>query len=493
MSKSGMKSNIDYVQWAIKIADDDRYYYAHNSDPFSFSCSTLVAKALYVCGYFKKDVVPADGHAIGGNDRSVLHRALFSAGFKKYAFSSTKLKEGDILVVRPYHIAIHIKNGIMVGANGNGTAEDRSPTAILTYNYKGIGEPRWIFRLPEDKIHRTKEGKVMLSNCGRDERGLYSGGQAGDQDGGEWCIRNWYVYPLGGWNWVLHHPSEDVREWIAKLATEAAHNDLIGYDQAERYTFWEQLKSSGYRPKNIAVPCEADCSSGVAAIAKAVGYLLNSEKLKGISIYAYTGNLRQVLTKAGFEALNASKYLTGDEYLCAGDFLLNTENHVCTCITNGSKADTDTETGFKFKLGVVKYGSQSGSVYILQGIFKARGFYNGELDGMAGDLTREAILLARKKLGTTKKYCDSVMWTKLLNLEMVNGYWIAKRIEYGSDKSDSILLAQEMLTSKGYYKGKLDGSFGDETKKAVTDFQRDKGLPHTGVVDKKTWKALLNK
>ena len=32
----------------------------------------------------------------------------------------------------------------------------------------------------------------MISNCGHDENGRYSGGKAGDQTGTEWQVINWY-------------------------------------------------------------------------------------------------------------------------------------------------------------------------------------------------------------------------------------------------------------------------------------------------------------
>lgn len=164
--QGSLKSDIDYVRWAIRIADDNRYYYSHNSDPFSFSCSTLVAKALYECGYFKEDIVPADGHAIGGNDNSPLHKALFAAGFKKVPFSSTTMQAGDVMTVLPYHVAFCVGGNIMVAANGNGDMTDRSPTAITTYDYRLVGQPRWIFRLPEDKIHRSHSTVNKLDTVG---------------------------------------------------------------------------------------------------------------------------------------------------------------------------------------------------------------------------------------------------------------------------------------------------------------------------------------
>lgn len=175
----------------------------------------------------------------------------------------------------------------------------------------------------------------MISNCGHDENGRYSGGKAGDQTGTEWRVINWYNRP---WKCVLRHPNADVRAMIASMAKAAANNNLIGYDQSQRATFWTNLADSNYDPAQITVACEADCSSGVAAIVKGAGYRLGIDALKKVSTACYTGNLRAALKAAGFEVLTESKYLTSDAYLFAGDILLNDNAHVATNLTTGSKA-----------------------------------------------------------------------------------------------------------------------------------------------------------
>ena len=81
----------------------------------------------------------------------------------------------------------------------------------------------------------------MISNCGHDENNRYRGGKAGDQTGTEWRVINWYNRP---WKCVLRHPDAKVRKMIASMAKAAAVNNKIGYDQSERYTFWEHLKAS---------------------------------------------------------------------------------------------------------------------------------------------------------------------------------------------------------------------------------------------------------
>lgn len=179
----------------------------------------------------------------------------------------------------------------------------------------------------------------MISNCGHDERGKYAGGAAGDQTGTEWEVIKWYNRP---WKCVLRHPEEKVRRLIAQMAKAAANNNRIGYDQSQRYTFWENLKDSEYDPAKITVNCEADCSSGVAAIVKGAGHRLGIPKLQNVSIYCYTGNLRAALKSAGFEVLTDNKYLTGDTYLLEGDVLLNDSCHTAINLTTGSKASEGT-------------------------------------------------------------------------------------------------------------------------------------------------------
>lgn len=183
----------------------------------------------------------------------------------------------------------------------------------------------------------SKGGEHMISNCGHDENNRYSGGMAGDQTGGEWALINWYDRP---WDCVLRHPDVNVRAEIAKLAKAAAQNDLIGYDQGQRYTFWEHMEASNYDPAQITIACEADCSSGVAAIVKAVGYRLGIQKLKSVSIYLTTWGLREALKTAGFEVLTDKKYRTSPDYLLAGDILLNESAHTATNVTDGSKVNT---------------------------------------------------------------------------------------------------------------------------------------------------------
>lgn len=174
----------------------------------------------------------------------------------------------------------------------------------------------------------------MIANCGKDENGKYIGGKAGDQTGREWEIREWYDRP---WDCVLRHPNPVVRELIAIYAERAANNPNIGYDQAQRLTYWQELEKNHYNPELISTPCEADCSSGVTANIKAVGVTLGLPELVEIDVKSCTWDMKKNFQKAGFKVYTAKKYIKSQDEIVRGDILLNEKSHVCTNLTTGKK------------------------------------------------------------------------------------------------------------------------------------------------------------
>lgn len=187
------------------------------------------------------------------------------------------------------------------------------------------------------------ENMVKISNCGHDENGRYAGGKAGDQTGTEYQIMNWYNRP---WLCVLRFEDKTIAGMIADMATKAAQNDLIGYDQGtagnseDRYTFWQHLKASNYDPAQITVACESDCSASTAAIVKGAGYRLNNARLKNVSYALSTFDMRDAFVAAGAKLLTDKKYLESGDYIKAGDILLNDDHHVAIAVTTGANATT---------------------------------------------------------------------------------------------------------------------------------------------------------
>ena len=154
-------------------------------------------------------------------------------------------------------------------------------------------------------------------------------------------MRSWYNRP---WSCVLRYPDQKAALKIAQLAIDAALNDKVGYDQSQNRTYLKQLKAVGWEPSKITVACEADCSAGVCANVTAAGYLLGIPVLQNHT-GTYTGNMRSALTKAGFQLLTDSKYLTGGDYLLPGDILLNDGAHTATNVKIGAKVTSSWNPG----------------------------------------------------------------------------------------------------------------------------------------------------
>ena len=253
----------------------------------------------------------------------------------------------------------------------------------------------------------ASKGTHYISNSGSDENGKYHGGAAGDQTGKEWQLRSWYNRP---WSCVLRHPDPQVRRLIAELGIEGALNNNVGYDQYQRTTYWSALEAAGYRPANITKKCEEDCTGGVAANIKAVGYLVGDTKLQKLSISTYSGNMKANLKAAGFEVLTASKYRTSSAYLLPGDILLYEGHHAATNITRGSKATGDVAPGGNtptpapapatYKLGdrILKKGMTGSDVKEMQSDLILLGYNCGSCgaDGDFGSDTKTAVKAFQK-------------------------------------------------------------------------------------------------
>lgn len=171
----------------------------------------------------------------------------------------------------------------------------------------------------------------MIWNSGHDENGRYSWGEPGDQTGGECCIRPWFSSP---WDCVLRYPDQALAAEATELGRHAADNDLIGYCQSHRNTFYEQLAATGtWEPKDISTPCETDCCRSCTTIWQAVGERHGIDALKSLDPdpygdTTYTANARERYEAAGFQVLTGDFFTASDAHLLPGDCLLNTHVHM---------------------------------------------------------------------------------------------------------------------------------------------------------------------
>ena len=85
---------------------------------------------------------------------------------------------------------------------------------------------------------------VKIGHASISENGTIKG-TAGDQTGKEVCTRNWYKHSKG---WVLVRCKDsNMLEYIAEAMEKAAKNDLIGYDQLQNQTLYDQMHCNPHR------------------------------------------------------------------------------------------------------------------------------------------------------------------------------------------------------------------------------------------------------
>lgn len=183
-----------------------------------------------------------------------------------------------------------------------------------------------------DDEDRTGGVTMAISNCGHDERGKYSGGQAGDQTGGEYAVIPYYQRP---WTCVLRYPNKDIAQEIASIARAAALNDRIGYDQNDRLSYYKAIRAADWRPENIYVDVETDCSASTAAAIIAAGNIHKNIKLRDLSPSLTTKNMRKALTAAGFSVFVDASYTNEQTFLLPGDILLCENHHTAVNLDKG--------------------------------------------------------------------------------------------------------------------------------------------------------------
>ena len=81
---------------------------------------------------------------------------------------------------------------------------------------------------------------ILIGHASIDENGKASGGQAGDSTKKEVCTRQWYSKP---WQYYLECTDENIANIAATYMEQICANDNVGYDQSQRLTLYNQLKS----------------------------------------------------------------------------------------------------------------------------------------------------------------------------------------------------------------------------------------------------------
>lgn len=178
---------------------------------------------------------------------------------------------------------------------------------------------------------------ILIGHASIDERGKASGGQAGDQTGKEVYIRDWYN---GNWNVVLRPVSADIAEKMAAACETLCKGNLVGYDQYQRNTLWDELEKVGWDAAKLKTRCETDCSAFMSACARAAGIDIPRVNMGGGAYNApVTYTMREAFSKTGaFQVLTDAKYTSSDRYLKRGDVLVRESGHTAMALSDGAQS-----------------------------------------------------------------------------------------------------------------------------------------------------------
>lgn len=149
----------------------------------------------------------------------------------------------------------------------------------------------------------------------------------------------------------------------------------------------------------------------------------------------------------------------------------------------------------------IPFGEESSRVRALQRALKSKGYYTGTVDSKYGQKTRSAVYRYQKAIGITAdgragNKTLTALYDGLSAANSIDGKKAAavvvkssKTLYYGCTGA-SVRNLQRLLKKAGYYKGSVDGKFGDLTIIAVKRFQWAKGLHGDGKVGTTTMDAL---
>ena len=214
--------------------------------------------------------------------------------------------------------------------------------------------------------------------------------------------------------------------------------------------------SHGYAQDNRWGP-DYDCSSMVISAWEQAGVPV---KTKGAT---YTGNMKKVFLACGFADVTSKVNKSNGSGMQTGDVLLHEKNHTAMFIGNSKIVHASINEKGGIKNG--QPGDQTG------GEICTRSYYNYPWDCVLRYVADGEVVE-----DTPVKTCSVEV----------------QQISYG-DMGGTVESMQYLLLKWGFGLPKYgpDGEYGDETKSALTAFQKASGLSVDGICGKDTWAALL--
>ncbi len=134
----------------------------------------------------------------------------------------------------------------------------------------------------------------------------------------------------------------------------------------------------------------------------------------------------------------------------------------------------------------LRAGNSGILVTLLQRLLYTAGITPWGIDGQFGSVTEQAVQVYQKAKGLP---VDGVVgpatWAALVGNQPATPVTVRR-----GDSGAEVKQLQQLLISKGYEPGAVDGIFGPKTESAVKAFQTAAGLAVDGIAGPKTWAAL---
>lgn len=136
-------------------------------------------------------------------------------------------------------------------------------------------------------------------------------------------------------------------------------------------------------------------------------------------------------------------------------------------------------------------GMSGSSVTELQNDLVEAGYFARTVDGAYGSSTAAAVKLFQKDHGLRVTGIADDATQRKIEKSIGNGYRKGGGVVMSEgNRGDDVAEFQQALINAGFLNDGADGVYGQATAKAVKAFQKEKGLPVSGVIDEETYAAL---
>lgn len=137
----------------------------------------------------------------------------------------------------------------------------------------------------------------------------------------------------------------------------------------------------------------------------------------------------------------------------------------------------------------LRLGSTGAAVSRLQTNLRQLRYFNGPNTGYFGPETQQAVIRFQQAAGIRADGIVSTRTQQAISSYLGVGGEYQLLLEGSS--GPAVTRLQQRLRQLGYFNANPTGNFKSITRDAVIAFQRNSGIPATGVVNQQTWNALL--